>query len=393
MDNKRMKNIIAIGIILSFFLANIPVIAQDTEKPSQPTTRGEWLYVGGNGPGNYTKIQDAINASSDGDTVFVYDDSSPYHESLIINHTITLKGENKNTTLIEGTGASSEQIILITASEVTITGFYIQQCPLTNISYAVFIDHADRVRITQNTFQNNSKNCHSVVYLLNTTYSQISNNTFMNNSVGVSVNQGGDHRIQGNTFIKNSLGISIVLSNGNTIYRNIILSSNHFGIICELADNNAFAENIIKDNDYGFATELSCRNMFYHNTLINNTVGMSLIESKQNTIKENNFINNSNQSDIKYIGFIGLALSLFYKIRFSKGSGLLSLFGRNHWEANYWSDWKSSSPKPIDRVFYLLGLQIVLGQITDKQYIFHIAQYDWHPAQEPYSFEGLRKNL
>ena len=383
-----MKNIIAIGIILSFILANIPVIAQDTEKPSQPTTRGEWLYVGGNGPGNYTKIQDAINASSDGDTVFVYDDSSPYHESLIINQTITLKGENKNTTLIEGTGASSEQIILITASDVTITGFCIQQYPLNNISYAVFIDHADRARITQNTFQHNSKNCHSVVYLLNTNYSQISNNTFMNNSVGVSVNQGGDHRIQGNTFIKNSLGISIILSNGNTIYRNTILSSDHFGIICELAHYNAFAENSIKDNDYGFASEVSCRNMFYHNTLMNNTVGMSLIESKQNTIKENNFINNSNQSDIKYIGFIGLALSLFYKIRFSKDSGLLSLFGRNHWEANYWSDWGSSSPKPIDRVFYLLGLQIVLGQITDKQYIFHIAQYDWHPAQEPYSFRG-----
>ena len=37
----------------------------------QSSSRGNWLYVGGSGPGNYTRIQDAINASSDGDTVFV----------------------------------------------------------------------------------------------------------------------------------------------------------------------------------------------------------------------------------------------------------------------------------------------------------------------------------
>ena len=40
---------------------------------------GNTLYVGGSGEGNYSKIQDAINGASDGDTVFVYDDSSPYY--------------------------------------------------------------------------------------------------------------------------------------------------------------------------------------------------------------------------------------------------------------------------------------------------------------------------
>jgi len=44
------------------------------------TTTGSTLYVGGSGPNNYTSIQDAINDASDGDTIYVYDDSSPYHE-------------------------------------------------------------------------------------------------------------------------------------------------------------------------------------------------------------------------------------------------------------------------------------------------------------------------
>ncbi|HIG99628.1 MAG TPA: hypothetical protein HA258_03500, partial [Thermoplasmata archaeon] len=44
---------LAIGIILLFVGVTIaPTMAQDTEK-SQPTSRGNWLYVGGSGPGNY----------------------------------------------------------------------------------------------------------------------------------------------------------------------------------------------------------------------------------------------------------------------------------------------------------------------------------------------------
>jgi len=80
----------------------IPTTAQTTEK-TQSTSRGNWLYVGGSGPGNYTRIQDAIDNASDwGDTVFVYDDSSPYYEFLIINKSISLIGENKDTTIIKG---------------------------------------------------------------------------------------------------------------------------------------------------------------------------------------------------------------------------------------------------------------------------------------------------
>ena len=58
---------LAIGIILLFVgTCIIPAIAKNTEKPLS-ASRGNWLYVGGSGPGNYTRIQDAIDASNDGD--------------------------------------------------------------------------------------------------------------------------------------------------------------------------------------------------------------------------------------------------------------------------------------------------------------------------------------
>jgi uncharacterized protein (UPF0333 family) len=59
------RKYLAVGIILLFVGVTIePAIAQNTEK-SQPASRENWLYVGGSGSGNYSKIQDAINASSD----------------------------------------------------------------------------------------------------------------------------------------------------------------------------------------------------------------------------------------------------------------------------------------------------------------------------------------
>jgi parallel beta-helix repeat protein len=117
-----LKKGLAIGIILLFIgTAIIPSTAQNIEKSS---SRGNWLYVGGSGPGNYTRIQDAINASYNGDTVFVYDDSSPYVENIFVNVSISLVGEEKNTTIIDGAGNGSG--ITINANNVTILGFTIQ---------------------------------------------------------------------------------------------------------------------------------------------------------------------------------------------------------------------------------------------------------------------------
>ena len=53
-----------------------------------PTTWYVDDVAGGTPAENFTSIQDAINASSDGDTVFVY--NGTYYENILINKTINL---------------------------------------------------------------------------------------------------------------------------------------------------------------------------------------------------------------------------------------------------------------------------------------------------------------
>ncbi len=83
------------------------------------------LYVGGTEPNNYATIQAAVDAAIAGDTVFVYDESSPYYEHVVVNKAITLMGENRDTTIIDG-GGTGVVVYIADASEVTVTGFTIR---------------------------------------------------------------------------------------------------------------------------------------------------------------------------------------------------------------------------------------------------------------------------
>ena len=126
MLNSLFRKGFVIWVILLFISCGVfPSYGMQIEKnPITKTKFGNILYVGGNGPGNYTKIQDAIDNASKGDTVFVYDDSSPYIEDIKIQKPLSLIGENRDTTLI--IGKKFNNIIRIYSDHVNLSGFTIQ---------------------------------------------------------------------------------------------------------------------------------------------------------------------------------------------------------------------------------------------------------------------------
>lgn len=119
MDKERIRklkgSLVNISLFLSIFAILFPL--------AMPTLNAvaDTLYVGGTGPGNYSTISEAIAASDPGDTIYVY--SGTYNEKLTIPWTLTLKGEDRDTTIVQPPLAEPGTVITISASSVTVTGF------------------------------------------------------------------------------------------------------------------------------------------------------------------------------------------------------------------------------------------------------------------------------
>ena len=116
-----MKKSLALIVILLFISVTvIPSTGRVVEKSTMPFD-SKTLYVGGSGGGNYSKIQDAINDSSDGDTVFVY--NGTYHESITINKKISIIGEDKHSSVIDACG--KDFAVKITSDYVIFENFFV----------------------------------------------------------------------------------------------------------------------------------------------------------------------------------------------------------------------------------------------------------------------------
>ena len=102
-----MRKILVVGILLLFLGASVVSGFHSNSPSSTSVLNRGWLYVGGSGPGNYTRIQDAIDNASDGDTVFVYHGTydeylpNPDQGVVVIGKSITLIGEDTETTIID----------------------------------------------------------------------------------------------------------------------------------------------------------------------------------------------------------------------------------------------------------------------------------------------------
>lgn len=256
---------LAVGTILLFIaITVIPSYAQDAKTPQSPL-RGNWLYVGGSGPGNYTRIQDAIDNASDGDTVYVY--AGIYLGNIVINESIALIGENKNTTIIdENTAIENPQLIeaniYIFIDSVNINGFTIQ-------------------------------NCNGCGIFLGSSHVIISNNIFLNNTHGIHFYMGTNHNviIMNNIITNNLNGIYTVAGcTNNTISKNIITNNNRGILISQYSRyNNIFYNSFISNKECGIIIEWgSLFNTVSKNTFLTNGKHASFrVLSSRNTWEEN----------------------------------------------------------------------------------------------------------
>ena len=341
-------------------LAIAPTIAQNTEEPLQ-TSRGEWLYVGGSGPGNYTRIQDAINDSSDGDTIYIYDDSAPYHEIISINQSITLLGENQQTTIVDGTNLMNS-IITINAPYVTLYNLTLEHAEREGVMI-----HSSYVTVSQMTIQDSSS------------YSWIGAITvyFPEQQTRGSIDK---ILIQNNTIIRTWTGIELSYCNQAMITGNVLLD-NINGIEVIGSFHNDISANFISKCDVGIIDYMSGKNIYHENTLLNNTCGMEYICSTRNIIEKNNFLNNTQQAffiKAHYLSFAVIRNMLyFHNYYFLLNYRLLR---PTVWWQNYWNE-----PRILP---YVIAGESIKNPY-DPNGVTKRFNFDMNPAQEPYDIRGI----
>ena len=291
-----MNKGIVLGMVFLFVMVSFTSISgfQINNQIIQSSGRGNILYVGGDGPGNYTTIQGAINHASDGDTVFVY--NGTYYENVDIGKSINLIGEDRDITKIISEGGY-DYAIYISTDNVNISRFTIKGGYWEN--YGIILsDSSSNNTIIGNIISDN----YWGIYISSSNNNTIKNNNLSDNAQDIILEENCmNNIITGNTLLDTywCYSIGVQFSSNNAIINNIF--SNGSGCDCGCinlyySDKNVVMNNIItsKPGGNGISIEYSKENIINGNTIMNlpNYVrsGIFLTSATDNTITSNNLI-------------------------------------------------------------------------------------------------------
>jgi len=384
-------------LMVCLFCSSICCLPTLAEGKSCAVGSGTFLYVGGSGPGNYTRIQDAIDNASYGDTVFVF--RGLYEETIHIGTSIQLTGEDKNTTVIDA--GEQGTVIRISAHDTILQGFTVQHAK-NDIHYAgIEIDAASNVIITQNIIKDNgwfgvsarslttsqiridsniicnnsyglclrqltqvtiTKNMISDnaegLYVIGLTASQIRNNTVVSKGLGIHLENCDNLMLTGNYIDNNANGIYVFNSSEITIEANMILRNRWYGLWLKDTTYSIINGNSILDTvDVGVFLESSYDTRVTNNTVWDNDNGIYLKDSAGNIIQNNNLRN--------------------YKMNGCFVAHTL-VTRRNIWKLNYWERARML-PYPI------------FGYIKLENITLSWMNIDWTPLRNPPRAESTHR--
>lgn len=254
-------------------------------------------------PDQYSTIQAAIDHANDGDTVFVR--SGTYYEHIIVNKSVALVGENKDTTLIDG--SYSGIVVNVTGNGVNVSGFTIQHSGNSwNIGgppYAAGI------------FLSGASDCNLD-----------GNRIVSNRGIGVQAEYGASNNVVAENIISNNgVGIATLNASSNSFKGNIVTGNGRgFGLNVN-SDFNVISENVITASEWVIAVHACHYNILTDNYIANGQIGIYLPDSSHNRVCHNYVVNNLQQASLE---------------------GFPSHF--NYWDdgypsgGNYWSDYSGA---------------------------------------------------
>jgi len=196
-------------------------------------------------PQDYRTIQEAINHATDGETIQI--STGTYSENVIVNKTVSLIGENRTSTIVDG--GRTETVIYVKANNVVISGFTVQ-------------------------------NGYSGIWLF-----------FSENCTISEINAK-----------KNAYGIKLYHSSNCTLRENSVSNNEWFGIVLDNSGNCILRGNTLVDNNFNFGVDGATLHDFVNDIDTSNTVNGKPIYY---LINQNNLtIDPSTLTEIGYMAFV-----------------------------------------------------------------------------------------
>jgi parallel beta-helix repeat protein len=226
-------------------------------------------------PDDYSTIQEAVDAASENDIVFVK--SGKYNESVSIDQPISLIGEDPATTTIIGDLRLSGTVVLVRHDNVSVTGFTIQPSAYSWTRRGVHLLHVSYCNVFDNVILNNEEG----IWLYGCSTNNITGNTVSGasfggyTSCGISVDCSPSNWICGNIVKNNRVGVSFDASPNNTLYNNTITNNQHIGLAVD-SDGNSILDNTIEHNQATGILLLGVNNILKDNKLNNNTLNFDI---------------------------------------------------------------------------------------------------------------------
>ena len=317
MSLKTTTLFLATILLASLFIPLMSVIAES------PVS----FVVSPDGSQDYDTIQDAIDAASAGDTIFVWE--GIYNEDLIVSKQLTLMGNGSSNTTIIGSGTGST--VKITAGGVVISGFNVTGGGYLNDDdpgAAFLIDNSNDCVLSYNLITANDVG----IYLYQSSGTEVSNNTVTasnsyavdiykshsnilrhnnisgNDDHSVLIDESNTNKIQYNNLNGNKYGVSVASGDNNIIEGNEICGSDHNGIrIFRGSGNHILNNNVSSINGDGIS--INTRNALVENNTINMCDGNGIQShgGETNTYQFNT-VNHSSKAGISIEGGFGHVL-------------------------------------------------------------------------------------
>ena len=403
-----VKKIIVIGLLIVFLLSSLPITAviDDLDLLLNISSKGNTIYVGGNGPGNYTTIQKAINEAADGDTIYVF--SGTYPENIELGKSLSLLGEDKYTTIIDGKQEGCT--INLSSENANIENFTILGGGFDTDEFIHFFRAGIRVTGSNNSICNNifRQNCLGIsgVRVTNLT---IKDNIFMEDGVGfTSYENDGRPLLKSEYFLHNIENNTV---NGKPLYyffneNDMIIDNWEIGQLILVNCSNFVIKNVsISKTDWGLVF-VFCNNCLTENcSFFNNSLAIWTLKSSYNLFKFNNISNNyhravvidynSNHNKIKYNSisttFCGVEIEWWSNANVISKNNFLNnnVSGYEHqslfsmWYRNYYDDWIG-----LNNSFLSFFPKLIYGMPIERiPRLIMPVSIDFFPAKEPYEIK------